>query len=64
VNRALKLIRKGEFLLMKVDTISEAVQYLQHSIEHESMRREIKLDTAILKPYEKVAKMVPASDLC
>jgi len=49
---------------MKVDTISEAVQYLQHSIEHESMRREIKLDTAILKPYEKVAKMVPASDLC
>jgi cyanophycin synthetase len=63
VDRALKLIRKGEFLLMQADTIDEAVQYLQHSIEHESMGREIELDAALLRPDEKVAKMVPASDL-
>ncbi len=59
VDRALKLIRKGEFLLMQADTIDEAVQYLQHSIEHESMGREIELDAAILKPTEPAAKMVP-----
>jgi len=59
VDRALKLIRKGEFLLMQADTIDEAVQYLQHSIEHESMGREIELDAAILKPTEPASKMVP-----
>jgi cyanophycin synthetase len=63
VDRARKLLRKGEFLLMQADTIDEAVQYLQHSIEHESVGREIELDTALLKSDDKVAKMVPASEL-
>ena len=62
VDRALKLIRKGEFLLMQADTIDEAVQYLHHSIEHESTGREIELDAAILKPTETVSKMVPSTE--
>lgn len=52
VDRALKLIRKGEFLLMQADVIDEAVQYLHHSIEHESLGREIDLDSALQKPTE------------
>ncbi len=62
VDRALKLIRKGEFLLMQADTIDEAVQYLHHSIEHESLGREIELDAAIQKPVEAPAKLVPAPE--
>jgi len=62
VDRALKLIRKGEFLLMQADTIDEAVQYLHHSIEHESLGREIELDAAIQKPVEAPAKLAPAPE--
>lgn len=62
VDRALKLIRKGEFLLMQADTIDEAVQYLHHSIEHESLGREIELDAAIQKPAEAPAKLSPAPE--
>ena len=62
VDRALKLIRKGEFLLMQADTIDEAVQYLHHSIEHESLGREIELDAAIQKPVEAPAKLSPAPE--
>jgi cyanophycin synthetase len=62
VDRALKLIRKGEFLLMQADTIDEAVQYLHHSIGQDSMAREIELDTAIQKPTESVAKMIPIAE--
>jgi hypothetical protein len=58
VDRALKLIRKGEFLLMQADVIDEAVQYLHHSIEHESLGREIELDTAIQKPTEPAPKVL------
>lgn len=53
VDRALKLIRKGDLLLMQADTIDEAVQYLQRAFEHESLGREIDLDSAIHKPAEK-----------
>ncbi|MCY2978936.1 MAG: cyanophycin synthetase [Planctomycetota bacterium] len=62
VDRALKLIRKGEFLLMQADTIDEAVQYLHHSIEHESLGREIELDAAIQKQVEAPAKLAPAPE--
>lgn len=62
VDRALKLIRKGEFLLMQADTIDEAVQYLHHSIEHESLGREIELDAAIQKLAEAPAKLSPAPE--
>lgn len=60
VDRALKLIRKGEFLLMQADTIDEAVQYLHHSIEHESLGREIELDAAINKPADAPGKVAQA----
>ena len=62
VDRALKLIRKGEFLLMQADVIDEAVQYLHHSIEHDRLGREIELDAAIQKPTETISKMVPSSE--
>ena len=47
---------------MQADTIDEAVQYLHHSIEHESLGREIELDAAILKPAEPIANLVPAAE--
>lgn len=50
VDRALKLIRKGDLLLMQADTIDEAVQYLQRAFEHESLGREIDLDSALHTP--------------
>ena len=59
VDRALKLIRKGDLLLMQADTIDEAVQYLQRAFEHESLGREIDLDSAIHKPAEKGAPTPP-----
>jgi cyanophycin synthetase len=62
VDRALKLIRKGEFMLMQADTIDEAVQYLHQAIEHESLGREIELDTAIHKNSEASAKLAPATE--
>jgi cyanophycin synthetase len=62
VDRALKLIRKGEFLLMQADVIDEAVQYLHHSIEHESLGREIDLDSALQKPVEPSPKLAASPE--
>ncbi len=54
VDRALKLIRKGEFLLMQADVIDEAMQYLHRSLEHDGVGREVDLDSAIHNPSESV----------
>jgi cyanophycin synthetase len=62
VDRALKLIRKGEFLLMQADVIDEAVQYLHHSIEHESLGREIDLDSALQKSVEPSPKLAASPE--
>ncbi len=35
---------------MQADTIDEAVQYLQRAFEHESLGREIDLDSALHTP--------------
>ena len=61
VDRALKLIRKGDLLLMQADTIDEAVHYLQRAFEHESFGREIDLDSAIHKPAEPNKSAAPPS---
>jgi cyanophycin synthetase len=65
VDRALKLIRKGDLLLMQADTIDEAVQYLQRAFEHESLGREIDLDSALHTPKGQdspVAASQPTTD--
>lgn len=64
VDRALKLINKGEFLLMQADVIDEAVQYLRQSMDYENVGREIDLDSAIKTPAQppKVAAPLPKSE--
>jgi cyanophycin synthetase len=62
VDRALKLIRKGEFLLMQADVIDEAVQYLHHSIEHDSVGREIDLKAALTNPVDATAPIAPTPE--
>jgi cyanophycin synthetase len=47
VDRALKLIKSGDLMLLQADSIDETVQYLQRSIEHENLGREIDLDSAL-----------------
>ncbi len=58
VDRALKLIKGGDLLLMQADTIDEAMQYLQRAFEQERLGGEIDFDSAIQKPLEKVG--IPA----
>lgn len=63
VDRALKLIHKGEFLLMQADVIDEAVQYLRQSMDYENVGREIDLDSALKAPAQppKVSAPLPKS---
>jgi cyanophycin synthetase len=47
VDRALKLIKAGDLMLLQADSIDETVQYLQRAIEHENLGREIDMDSAL-----------------
>jgi cyanophycin synthetase len=47
VDHALKLIKSGDLMLLQADSIDATVQYLQRSIEHENLGREIDLDSAL-----------------
>ncbi|MFN9437473.1 MAG: glutamate ligase domain-containing protein, partial [Planctomycetota bacterium] len=47
VDQALKLLKKGDLILLQADTIDATVQYLQRAIEHENLGREIDLDVAL-----------------
>lgn len=55
VDRALKLIKKGDLMLLQADTIDATVQYLQRAIEHENLGREIDLNTAMGAEDQNVA---------
>lgn len=58
VDRALKLIKAGDLMLLQADSIDETVQYLQRAIEHENLGREIDMDSA-LDTNEAPAKTAP-----
>jgi cyanophycin synthetase len=60
VDRALKLIKAGDLMLLQADSIDETVQYLQRAIEHENLGREIDMDSA-LDANEASAKSTPVN---
>ena len=47
VEHALNLIKSGDLMLLQADTIDETVQYLQRSIQHNQVGREIDLNSAL-----------------
>jgi cyanophycin synthetase len=47
VDHALKLIKSGDLMLLQADSIDATVQYLQRSIEHQNLGREIDFDSAL-----------------
>jgi cyanophycin synthetase len=47
VDQCLSMILPGELVVMQADVIDETMQYLQTKLEHQSMGREIDLDSAI-----------------
>jgi cyanophycin synthetase len=61
VDRALKLIKPGDLMLLQADTIDATVQYLQRAMEHENLGREIDLNAA-LQTKDETAKSPVASN--
>ena len=47
VEHSLNLIKPGDLMLLQADSIDETVQYLQRSIEHSQIGREIDLSSAL-----------------
>jgi cyanophycin synthetase len=63
VDRSLKLLKKGDLMLLQADTIDATVQYLQRAMEHENLGKEIDMDSALRnKDQDPARTMLPTKN--